>query len=230
MNDVNLKGCRFQTEIVPYLYGELPASSSSAFESHLLECGECTDEFAAVSNARYEVYDWKKLAFDQLETPVFSVPYKEHVAAASWLATLRAAFSRPWAIPGVAFAGVAVVTVLAGAFFVSSDTGPYMAQSNSNTPKHDIKTVETDSGESVAEPNPIEDSELPPRRPVRAPDTIKTVHKRTARNPRPAPATATEVRATPLPNRNAPRLNEFNDDEDTSLRLAQLFEDIDTRE
>jgi hypothetical protein len=33
-----------------------------------------------------------------------------------------------------------------------------------------------------------------------------------------------EVRST------VPRLNEFTDDEDTSLRLAMLFDDLDTRD
>ena len=44
MNDLNLKGCKFSADIVPYMYGELAAADTLAFESHLLECSDCTDE------------------------------------------------------------------------------------------------------------------------------------------------------------------------------------------
>ena len=54
MNNVN---CKYANEIVPYMYGELASSATAEFESHLLECQLCTDEFAELSAARYEVYD-----------------------------------------------------------------------------------------------------------------------------------------------------------------------------
>ena len=99
MNDLKNPGCKFHADIVPYMYGEMSAAESSAFETHLIDCGVCTDEFAAVSNARYEVYDWKKTEFEPLATPVFTIPYGEAAKGAcsnfSGNRSFRSALSAP---------------------------------------------------------------------------------------------------------------------------------------
>lgn len=226
MNDLKNSECKLSADIVPYLYGELSPAEGSAFESHLLECVDCTDEFAAMSNARYEVYDWKKTEFEPLATPVFTIPYAE--PALSWFDKVRATFGPSWAVPGAAFAGMAIVSVFAGIVYFSGDTGSNVAQGNTNSrpvsataaPEERVVVGEDD----VEAPAP---REIQPVRPV----TGGAVRKRAARPdkkiavPRPV-----EARAVSTPNRPAPTLNEFADDEDTSLRLAQLFEDIDTRD
>ncbi|HUR97106.1 MAG TPA: hypothetical protein VMZ26_03450, partial [Pyrinomonadaceae bacterium] len=105
MNDVTFTECEFGADMVPYMYAELPAKKSAAFEAHLLLCSACTDEFASLSNARYEVYDWKKLEFDGLATPTFEAPFEsgpEHIAP-TWVDKMREAFWGSWAVPGIAF-------------------------------------------------------------------------------------------------------------------------------
>jgi hypothetical protein len=230
MNDVNISGCKFSADIVPYMYGEMSAAESSAFETHLIDCGVCTDEFAAVSNARFEVYDWKKTEFDPLETPVFEVPFGDRAVttAASWLDKLRAAFANSWAVPGVAFAGIAIVSVFTGVFYFSGESGPEVAQENSNS----RPTVVSPQREPEVGSVPSTNDDLPrdEPRPVQA-TVVSTPQKRTVRNAKAVVNTRpVEARSTTTANRTAPRLNEFSEDEDTSLRLAQLFDDVDTRD
>lgn len=228
MNDFKNPVCKVSADIVPYLYGELSPAEGNAFESHLLECVDCTDEFAAVSNARYEVYDWKKIEFEPLATPAFTIPYAE--PAVSWFDKVRAAFSPSWALPVVAFAGIAIVSVFASVFYFSGDSGSNVAQVNTNS-----RPVSETAGPEDRDPVVVakDDIGLPAARemqPVR-PVPSGAGRKRVARSdtkvsvPRPV-----QARATSTPSRPAPTLNEFADDEDTSLRLAQLFEDIDTRD
>jgi hypothetical protein len=234
MNDVNLKLCKFSSEIVPYMYGELQTSDASAFESHLLECTECTDEFAAVSSARFEVYDWKKSEFDPLPTPVIQIPYGDIEPAASWVDRLRAAFSRPWAVPGLAFAGIAMVSVLAAAVYISQSDVTSVAVDRPIVPADEVRpepeVVSVEKPPSPAPEKTNERSAEPNARPVKVVATRTAQPKRVSRR---ADTVAVKVVRPPrraVPDSRAPRLNEFNDDEDTSLRLAQLFEDIDTKD
>ena len=228
MNDVN---CKYSNGIVPYMYGELATSAATEFESHLLECQACTDEFAALSAARYEVYDWKKLEFDPLATPAMSIPFEE-VASTPWIEKLRAAFASGWGLPAAAFAGLAMVAVLLG-IVTSRNTGTEVVHRDVNVPVNmpantknleqtstAVKTgtegkVDTTSTERSA-PRPTVVRDSPSRRDIRTQPAIA---------PRPTTPRDTQARAP-----NAPRLNDFVEEEDNSLRLAELFEDIDTSE
>lgn len=234
MNDVNFSGCKFSADIVPYMYGELSATDCSAFESHLLNCGECTDEFAAISNARYEVYDWKKLEFDPLATPRFEIPYEtETLVAASWVEKLRAVFAQSWAVPGVAFAGLVIVAVFAASFLMLGDRGVDIAgEDNSNrgpvnmpvaAKTNDTPDVSKDENATIS--SPVSPTKVEP---VKIGGRGRVEQKRAVEDLRFTPTRSVEKKQTSAQNQNPPRLNEFSEDEDTSLRLAELFEDIET--
>ena len=222
--------------MVPYMYGELSSADVSVFESHLLDCAACTDEFAEISNARYEVYDWKKLAFDPLPTPEFEIPRAMQPATsgeASWIDRLRAAFAKGWAVPAMAFASIAVIAGLSGMFLLRSDTdvagvdkneapivSPERVQSPTpvaNAPGSGAVAV-TNGGSANGEP--VERRSQTPAR--------RAEPKRAIRSVRPVQPRTVETRATRTETPNVPRLNGFDEDEDTSLRLAQLFEDVGT--
>ena len=226
MNNVN---CKYANEIVPYMYGELASSATAEFESHLLECQLCTDEFAELSAARYEVYDWKKLEFDPLATPVFEIPF-EDVAASSWIEKLRAAFSG-WAMPAAAFGGIAIIVALVAVFAISRfEPGPAtVAKRDTNSPANEnTNTRNTAPSTSVkTEPDPAVKSAATgaERTPPRALPVKDTTPRRAVRTQQ-----AVAPRVTNAPSPNVPRLNDFAEEEDNSLRLAELFEDIDTRE
>ena len=227
MNDVKNSGCKLSADIVAYMYGELSSAEGSAFESHLLECVDCTDEFAAVSNARYEVYDWRKTEFEPLATPVFTIPYGE--PAVSLFDKVRSAFRPSWVVPGVAFAGIAIVSAVASFFYFSGDTGSSVAQVNTNLRSVAAPAAEKEEPRIIAKDD-VKRPAPEQAKPVRA-VSGNSVRKRAPRaDKNVAVRRPVEVRVTSTPNQSAPTLNEFADDEDTSLRLAQLFEDIDTRD
>ena len=234
MKEVN---CKYSNEMVPYMYGELATSAATEFESHLLECQACTDEFAALSAARYEVYDWKKVEFDPLPTPAIEIPAGE-VVSVTWIEKLRAAFSG-WAMPAAAFGGVAIIVTLVAVFAISryETSSPSVARNETNIPANDntntnrsaaaplVRKPEASVKPDVAESERITD---PNSKPVVVNDSTPRRAVRTQ------PAVARPVPAGPRPTRaetqSVPRLNEFSEEEDSSLRLAELFEDIDTRE
>src|SRR5438046_1022119 len=107
MKEVNVSKCKLNGEMVSYMYGELSTNEGLAFERHLVDCSECTDEFAAISSSRYEVYDWKKLEFDPLETPNFEIRFGD-VVSVSWYEKVRAFLAHAWAVPTLSFAAVAI--------------------------------------------------------------------------------------------------------------------------
>ena len=71
------KKCEWTDDLIAYLYNEMPAAGRSTFESHLTACQTCTDEFAGLSQARFEVFDWKREEFDTLATPASAIAYPE---------------------------------------------------------------------------------------------------------------------------------------------------------
>ncbi len=246
MNDVSSSKCIFTADMVPYLYGEMSGRERSAFESHLVACTLCTDEFASISNARYEVYDWKKLEFDPLETPRFVVPSEESVESSvfGWVEKLRAVFATGWLVPGASLAALAIISVFAAVLISSRDDRQDIAEKSDNSK---ISTVEsstvaraTSDPETSANPedetkntsNEIEvdagDRQPKPLR-IAAPAHIQERNPvRNAKLTRPRPVEAKQNMALNL-DKTIPRLNEFADDEDTSLRLAELFANIEAR-
>lgn len=226
MNDVEFSECKFSSDIVPYMYAEMAESETAAFESHLLECSTCTDEFASISNARYEVYDWKKLEFDPLETPQIAIVFETDTGV-SWTEKVRAVFAQGWAVPSMAVAGVLVATILAAAFILSEKPSPDVAANLSKdvvvdepslqpAPKIPVAEVSVDpSGNRASEPQV-----------VRSPVPQRVSQKRSVHVAR-----SLDVKSTSAQNeQKAPRLNEFVEEEDTSVRLAELFDDIETSE
>ena len=237
MNDANYSACRFSADIVPYMYGELVGSESSVFESHLLQCGECTDEFAAISGARYEVYEWKKLAFDPLATPRFTIPMEAEVvsvSSATWLDKVRAAVSTGWATPAFAIGGLIIVSMYAASFIFSERGVPEVASNIEN-----VRTVDATAGpEPVLEapeyPRADDGSDGDARRFERKTVETSTANRASDRRrvsktkeapPRAVKLKAESARTKPI---DPPRLNEFAEDEDTSLRLAELLDEIET--
>lgn len=234
LKSLEISKCEFSDDVLTYMYGEMPSSAISAFESHLLDCDECTDELAAVSFARYEVYDWKRLEFDPLPTPRF-IPIEATEPARktlSWIGGLRAAFAngRLGFVPE--FALVAIGLIVAGVVYFAGVDGPDAAKIDPAPPvvAQSAPALSPEKGHSVAANDP--DIETPKAEPVaiRAENRKKARTVRATRSPKSNVArvvrTVPDRRTSP----EIPRLNEFSEDEDTSLRLAQLFDDVDTRD
>ena len=96
LSNGNGSTCGFEDVMVSYIYDEIATSERRKFESHLVDCSACTDEFAAVSNARFSVFEWQKEEFAHLPTPEIIIPYKAAAteeAAIGFLSGLRGLFS-----------------------------------------------------------------------------------------------------------------------------------------
>ncbi|PYS98965.1 MAG: hypothetical protein DMF63_12895 [Acidobacteria bacterium] len=239
MKNANISECKFSADMVSYMYGELSESEGSALELHLVDCAECVDEFAAVSSARYEVYDWKHIEFDPLETPRFEVSYDDAVVP-SWSDKLRAVFAQSWAVPAFSFAALAIVSVLViGLAWMRSGDEEIIAENPpSQTVAVPAKDVVKDEPESLPTVGPR--IEVTDQKPI-----VATAAKTKASLPK--PHVAPKIREVPATTavsvkgldpkqataknevKAAPTLNAFDDEEDTSLRLAELFEDLGTR-
>ena len=235
MNDANFSACKFSADIVPYLYGELSDRNSYAFESHLVNCGTCTDEFAEVSAARYEVYEWKKLAFDPLPTPRFEIAAAEVIASESWFDRLRDAFRAGWVAPAFALGGLMIISLLAASFILSSSNGGPNIAANIAEVNASEEPVLTALPPTTLDPLPTVDkrpkeNNTPRSLRVRVATPDRTDLRQPVRPIKAAHPQPIEVKSESAQNKKASplRLNGFTDDEDTSLRLAELLDDIET--
>jgi hypothetical protein len=115
--------CDFADEIVAYIYRELKESRANEFESHLLGCEACSNDLAGFSNARLSVVEWRNDAFSHLETPQITIPYTERrevsvdsaLISFDWITRIRTAVAASIILRyGTAFA---VLTIIAGGFY-----------------------------------------------------------------------------------------------------------------
>ena len=200
------------------------------FESHLAECSACTDEFAAVSLARFSVYEWHKEEFVPMPTPQIVIPYEEKPV--SILAGLREAFSFNWATSSLAAASVLVVAAFSAYVVSINSVGDEKAvATNVNT-----VAVPTPTNIEVPKPSVVvsNDAIVPVKasneEPTRAPRPTKAVQaKRDVRTNQ--PTVRNEVKnPTVATSSNNRTINAVDDDsEDNSLRLTDLFDAEDTR-
>ena len=235
MKDVNFPECRFSADMAVYMYGELSSDESAAFEQHLLDCSTCTDEFAAISSARYEVYDWKKLEFDPLETPNFDLPSGE-VDSVSWTDKIRSAFAGGWAVPTISFAAFAIISVVVAGLIWRQDSSVEIVSKNTDPVTTAVPAKNDDPAASDLPAGDVANvsEQTPPIVPA-------TTRSSISKHAPPKRSELQSVRATRLrpvdvkqataknEQRAVPTLNEYPDDEDTSLRLAELLEDIGSR-
>jgi hypothetical protein len=221
--------CPFSDEIVSYMYGEMPDGAQLEFEQHLVACQVCTDDFAAVSVARFEAYDWKRIEFDALETPRIVIPYPEHTISlgervSGWLTWVTV-------VPAVA---VLVITLGVIGLYLRNRSGNSFDTAGVNVPAEP-------SARSTGRP-PIVDPRIP------AEQVASKISKGgysvrpqavVAKRKRPVPISQFARRITPgvkLANdlavnitansvKRPPRLGMNDPDEDRSLRLADLFDE-----
>lgn len=218
--------CPFSDEIVSYMYGEMPDGAQLKFEHHLAACQVCTDDFAAVSLARFETYDWKRVEFDPLETPQIVIPYREKTVSlgervSAWLS---------W-VTVVPAAAAIVLSVGVGYFLLVNERqmpGPVaiipetvQQQSPQTTVNDDAKTVNV-----ISTPNRSANSDgkivlASSKKKLTLPKT--QFAKRVTPGMKLANDLAVNLSAGQI--KRAPRLGMNDPEEDRSLRLADLFDE-----
>jgi len=214
--------CPFTDEIVSYMYGEIGGTAELQFEAHLAACMVCTDEFAEASNARFSVYEWKKEIFDPLPTPRITVPYGENRAPSVISAAVEAI--RTWADGlSVPLAVAAALAVFIGAGVVLySYVGNRERQFAASPAVPDVQVPQAPipeaptvtAADTPSAPLPT----APSSRPWRA---TRYVPKNVSR-----PVRTYAIDRGPAPqNKKAPVLTAYQETEDNSLRLADLFDE-----
>lgn len=218
------KTCKFGDSVISYLYNEMPSSERDRFEQHMLDCSSCTDEFAGVAFSRFEVYEWTK-EFAQIPTPRFAIPYDEPVTLVE---RVRRAFQKGFSWPaatGAAFASLAVIVGLVYFTLLPDRT--------------DIAAVEPVVERSVvvpsvplSQPDSASMAEVIVEPKASARRSIPVVAKGTRSGAKRTPDTVPQQRFATNAARDvsSPRLTEFADDSDDSLRLAELFDEIGSSE
>jgi hypothetical protein len=214
------------------------------FETHLADCGACTDEFAGLSEARYSVYEWRKLEFASMETPEIVIPYERKTAihpAVSWLDSVKAlfTFSQGWAAAGAGFALIAVAATVGLMVLDPSDSKDDVVRAgNAAVSPSPIRQIDnSNSGGTVAKDTPLpaqldsarKDSATTDSKPDRRTEAVKA-----SMNTRPVSNDSKSAPDNKKPanpaNRNVPSLNQYDEAEDDTLRLADIFDEIDTSE
>ncbi|MFN0140508.1 MAG: hypothetical protein ACKVQW_10550 [Pyrinomonadaceae bacterium] len=223
--------CPFEDEIVSYMYGEIDSPERDEFETHLAKCMTCTDDFAAISNARFSVFEWRKEEFDALATPNIVIPELAKPATSvsvesGWFDSLAGllAFARS---PFTVAASILLclgLGFIALSYFRTNES--LMAANDISVPA--VKITEPENVQTgrdvVADPDVFIDQEIKPtvvrnqRKPANVYKALPADVKRktgNSGNPNRSPGIA-----------GKPVLNDFNDDGDDSLRLSALLDEI----
>lgn len=239
----NNANCGFADEIVSYIYDESGEPERRKFETHLAGCSVCTDEFAAISNARFSVFEWQKEEFAHLSTPQIVIPYTPakslaEDSSAGIFAGLRALLTFPTF--GFAAAGIVVCLGLGflGINYIDDRPVADVSVDEQIAPPANLPA----NLPVVPPPAEITAVDEPKIRRDTATKTVKDVppspsiqSARTSDNRRPKlnrPLTADTrkpldkaVNPNSAQMRERPVLSNFDDNDDKSLRLTDLFED-----
>lgn len=223
--------CPFEDEIVSYMYGEIDCLERDEFETHLAKCVACTDDFAAISNARFSVFEWRKEEFDALATPHIVIPELAKPATVTnnesgWLGAFAGllAFARsPLTVAAsiLLFLGIGFIAV---SYFRSTES---LLASN----KISIPVVRITESENVRTGDDVVvDLDVSMDRPIKP--TVARTPRKSANVYKAVPAdvkrkTGNRKNGSQSPQMaKKPVLNDFNDDIDESLRLSALLDEV----
>jgi hypothetical protein len=224
--------CPFEHEIVSYIYDEMHGSERLKFETHLSDCSICTDDFAAVSDARFSMFEWRKEEFAQLATPKIVIPYEskkiiKQAAPVGLIASVQSWISFV-NLSVAAAAGVIVVFALSFVIFRYQGRSEQLTVSRAVVPQSDSPTKEAHN--QIDEPA-IKKNEFAVATAVKSSSNkINRVVKVAAfRQPVSVKRTIAKnaVKQTTVVPPAAPVLNSYEANDDDSLRLADLLADID---
>ena len=222
--------CSPPEELVAYLYGEGGDGVRDSIEQHLAGCDRCAGEFAELSFARLDVYEWHRDEFVEMATPRIVIPYAEMAVRSSWLDSLRGLFawSGQWATAGAAVAAAALVVFGIWMFGSKPVDVAEMGGNNARVVPEKDRPAAPPTPEPVREqPAPI--VEIQPQKIAARPFKTQTIRQPVKSDAGPTPKdrpVERPVQAT----QHAPRLNDFEDEDDTTLRLGDLLAEVDTRE
>lgn len=256
LNNNNHFSCAFAGQIVSYIYDEATAAERKEFETHLPNCLSCADEIAGFGLVRSSINEWrKKDEIFTLDAPALEIPNLRTANLAQTVSSekvslfdeLRKLFtiSPAWA---AGFAALIVCVGLIWLFFGNSknDLAANINKQTEVPPAVENKSVEQSKEETASVtnsqtedstdvPQKVEEVEQKPNSPrnkaVKAANTTPKLKSVT-------PKTNNAMAENRQNNRNksryvqkqtTPTLSDMKEEEDNSLRLSELFEEIGTR-
>ncbi|CAN5726101.1 hypothetical protein BH20ACI4_BH20ACI4_00860 [soil metagenome] len=250
--------CKFAPEIVEYLYDEIGGERKNSFELHLNNCSECADEIEDFSGLRFSIQDWKAAEFDKIATPAIQIPYQVvktvETEKVSWFDAVRRYFSLSPVLSGAMAVLLIALFFALGIFVLSNNDESNLIAVSNQKPNLNAKpseqpqpSVVTKKDETIKTPEIVETdvevidekplginppTEVPAQvnnrsNPKQKIQPVKTVEKKT-----PNTDLKNDTKnAKNIPTKNKPRLNELPEEvEDNSLRLADLFAELETKE
>lgn len=242
--------CSFTEGLVDYIYQEMAPDEMQNFKLHLTECKVCSEEALELSNVSQMISQWRTDAFDHLETPnivyapkIRDVIVDEEMPRTRPFSWLDAILNRPRiATIGFAFGSLIIAVAITSIVLIS--------RNNSNEIVRN-----TDRSEKVANVNAPGDLNSPSDAiPADGRETLRessetssaaVVDNNTSnknddepirvRRPQKATATASSVRrdrrvglsSNDLSSETSPRLSQYEEYKDESIRLSDLMDDYD---
>jgi len=221
----NINNC-FEGELLTaYIYGELERPAIQKFEEHLLDCDQCQTEFSDLSEARLSVFEWNKFEFEPLSTPNIAIEYPQKsrirtvwdslIVPHRW--TAAASFASVFIILGlvfVFFSGAENKTEIAASTISNIDTKPVAKNIEPKT----ILTTEPSLG-VPAENRLDEGPEI-----VNISTRIQNVRQKPQKRENINKSRNSEM-TKPIGTSAPVRLNNFEEFEDNSPRLSDLFDE-----
>ncbi len=253
-NNHNNSVCAFAEQSVSYLYGEAGDQEKTVFETHLKSCRNCADEFAAFGAVHSSVIEWRNEEFMSLETPLIEIPYKNaweiynldnnSIASRAWIEELRRFFTQSPVLTASASFALIVFCIAIVFFAAKSSNNDKIADGNNKIVEQEFaspivkenlpdgksiaaSSVGVDNDRQIISEPKVSQKGLIVKAAVAARNSIKdsnqTGSARIIKTVNTASKTATFARAGKVP-----RLNDVEEEEDKSLRLAELLGDGDT--
>ena len=242
--------CAFGEQIVSYIYDEATAKERVNFETHLPNCSACADQIAGFGLVRSSINEWRKDDLFTLESSALNIT-ESHSAktakstvisnkTASWSGELRKllSISPTWA------AVFAALIVCAGLVWLFSSSLKIELAANKSpviTTISDNNSASNPKQETTQNPPEVKIKEVPKEienssttRNNQKISAVKTTPKLKSVSPKMNNTVAENKPATNKKSNNAqksevPTLLNINEEDDKSLRLAELFEEIDTK-
>lgn len=248
-NDKN-SDCANAELLISYLYDETSQAEKTAFETHLKDCAACSEELNGFNFARIAVQEWRVADLDSLPTPIFEIPAQTIVQSkseksVSWFDNLNQIFSFK---PALAMSALIVLIALFGiAAFVfnfktendsiaenvkdkeltKTTVSPTVEKKGERKVEEINSKVESDETKSISAPEKIiEKNSLP----VKSATTVKVSNQTTKNIPVKAVQNDTKkvTNKNIAPKSDVPPIVEADDEEDDSIRLTDLFDEIGT--
>lgn len=233
-----------QTEnLIAYIYGELDSTVRSSFEKHIVECRHCGLESSELSFASGMIKQWKGSDVDTLNAPITDldriINYPEPVSVPNmgWFEGIVEKFRLPRiATVGFSFGSLIISTVILAIFIISYENTAEISKIDvpvaSNITIND-RPIDKGSSDPQSKPNSLSDDSgiiLPVQKIT---DTkidqksIKPIKAVKVNGPRKNNITVIETSTPNLATtEKAPRLTQYEEFSDDSLRLSDLMDDF----